>query len=392
MMNETNNDLNQLIEQLAEEVFPLSEYLTAHPELGGEEKMSSAYIAHFLKVRGYTVEMNYCQLPYAFRAYKPSDKPRIAVMCEYDALPEIGHGCGHSLSCGISILAALAVINCFQDFPFEIDMIGTPGEETIGGKVILAQRGGFDCYQYAIMGHIDSINATQIRVLACNDMYITLKGLAAHASTAPWKGESALNAAQLFMHGIDLQRVHYKPFMQMHGIVVEGGTAPNTIPDKVVLDYYPRAATMGDLNTLNKNAQRLLKGIAYATNTEYTVKQRYDTFAELHYGKTAVHTLKNIFKELDMEVEEMEFPEGSTDAGNVDLVIPTFHLEIKGTDTPVSFHTKEFEQLMYGDRARKTLRDGAKVIANFIWQTAYKEGLLETITQEWKFYRDAQKS
>ena len=96
-MSITNTKLNQIVEQLEPEVFPLSEYLTTHPEIGGEEKESSAYIAHFLEKYGYTVEMDYCGLSYAFRAYKPSDKPRIALMCEYDALPEIGHACGHSL-------------------------------------------------------------------------------------------------------------------------------------------------------------------------------------------------------------------------------------------------------------------------------------------------------
>lgn len=387
-MNRTNEKLNQMVERLEPEVFPLSQWLTAHPEVGGEEKESSAYIARFLEKRGYTVEMDYCGLSCAFRAFKPSDKPRIAVMCEYDALPEIGHACGHSLSCGISVLSALAVSECFADLPCELDLIGTPGEETIGGKVILSQRGGFDGYQYAIMGHIDSKNVPQWRILACNDLYITIRGKGTHASATPWEGHSALNAAQLFMHGIDLQRVHYKPFMQMHGIIEEGGVTPGIIPERVVLNYYPRAASMKDLETLRREALRLLKGVTYATQTEYTVEQRFDTFAELHYGKTAVHTLMEIFEELHMEAQEAVYPGGSSDAGNVDLVVPTFHLGIKGSDTFVDIHTVEFEKLMYGERARQTLRDGAKVIANFLWQTASRPELMEQIREDWKAYRE----
>lgn len=387
-MNRTNKELNQMVERLEPEVFPLSQWLTAHPEVGGEEKESSAYIARFLEKRGYTVEMDYCGLSCAFRAFKPSDKPRIAVMCEYDALPEIGHACGHSLSCGISVLSALAVSECFADLPCELDLIGTPGEETIGGKVILSQRGGFDGYQYAIMGHIDSKNIPQWRILACNDLYITIRGKGTHASATPWEGHSALNAAQLFMHGIDLQRVHYKPFMQMHGIIEEGGVTPGIIPERVVLNYYPRAASMKDLETLRREALRLLKGVTYATQTEYTVEQRFDTFAELHYGKTAVHTLMEIFEELHMEAQEAVYPGGSSDAGNVDLVVPTFHLGIKGSDTFVDIHTVEFEKLMYGERARQTLRDGAKVIANFLWQTASRPELMERIREDWKAYRE----
>lgn len=383
-------NLNDTIYKLRPEVFPLTEWLTAHPEVGGEEKESSRHITEFLKERGYKIEMDYTGLQYAFRAYRESDKPRIAVMCEYDALPEVGHACGHSLSCGISILSGLAVMETFEDFPFEIDFIGTPSEETFGGKVIIAKNGGFDGYEYAIMGHIDSINATQIRILACNDMYVTFHGTAAHASTAPWLGASALNAMQLFMHGVDLERVHYKPFMQMHGIVVEGGVAANTIPDKAVVEYFPRAATMGDLITLNEKTKRLAQGIAQGTGTTVTIEQRYETFAELHYGETARKTLTEIFEELGQEVNEMEFPEGSTDAGNVDLVIPTYHLELKGTDEYVNFHTVEFERLCHGDRARKTMYDGSCVIANFIANTAYQKGLLKQLKKEHAQYRKAQ--
>lgn len=386
-MKITNDVLNQMVEQLEPEVFPLSEWLTAHPEVGGEEKESSAQIISFLEQRGYTVERDYCGLQYAFRAYRPSDKPRIAVMCEYDALPELGHACGHSLSCGISVLSALVVSRCFPDLPCEIDLIGTPGEETIGGKIAISQRGGFDRYQYAIMGHIGSENIPQWKILACNDLYITIRGKGTHASASPWEGHSALNAAQLFMHGIDLQRVHYRPFMQMHGIIEEGGLTPGVIPDRVVLNYYPRAASMKDLETLREDALRLLHGVAYATQTEYTVEQRFDTYAELHYGKTAVRTLMEIFQNLHMEAKEADYPGGSSDAGNVDLVVPTFHLGIRGSDTYIDVHTPEFEQLMYGERARQTLRNGAKVIANFLWQTASRPELMEQIIREWKAYR-----
>lgn len=389
-MNVINETLNQIVEQLEPEVFPLSEWLTTHPEIGGEEKESSAKIAQFLEERGYTVEMDYCGLSYAFRAYKPSDKPRIAVMCEYDALPQIGHACGHSLSCGVSVLSALAVSKCFPELPYEIDLIGTPGEENIGGKITIAENGGFDRYQYAIMGHISSDNTPQWKILACNDMYITIKGKGTHASATPWEGHSALNAAQLFMHGIDMQRLYYKPFMQMHGIIEEGGIAPNVIPDRVVLNYYPRAASLKELNELREKTLRLLKGVTYGTETEYTIEQQYATYAELHYGKTAVRTLIEIFESLHMEVKEALYPSGSSDAGNVDLVTPTFHLGIQGTDTFIDIHTPEFEQLMYGDRAKKTLRDGAKVIANFLWMTASNPELMEQIRTEWKAYREVE--
>ncbi|MCI8821935.1 MAG: M20 family metallopeptidase [Lachnospiraceae bacterium] len=383
----TDPGLNRTIDRLAEPVFSMSRWLTKHPETGGEEKESSAYIIRFLEEQGYVVERDYCGLSYSFRAYRPSCRPRIAVLCEYDALPEIGHGCGHSLSCGVSVLSALAVRECFPELPCEIDLIGTPGEENIGGKVILSQRGGFDRYRFAVMGHMDTANIPQWRVLACSDLYITIRGKAVHASAAPWEGRSALNAAQLFLHGIDMDRMRHRPFMQIHGIMAEGGRNPGTIPDLAVLSCYLRAASLTELEELQKDTIRMLKGTTYATQTDYTVEQRWGTLAELHYGRTAVRMFLDIFRDLGMEAAEMKYPKCSTDAGNVDLVIPVFHPGIKAADISVNLHTAEFEQCMHGDRAVQTLKNGAKVIGNFLWQTAGQESVMKQLTEEWKSYR-----
>ena len=138
---------------------------------------------------------------------------------------------------------------------------------------------------------------------------------------------------------------------------------------------------------LNEKARRIAKGVAYATGTEVEIKQRYETFAELHYGKTATQTIISIFEQLGLEVNEMEYPEGSTDAGNIDMVIPTYHLELKGSDKYVNFHTVEFERLNYGERAKQTMYEGSCVIANFIANTAYENGLLDKLKEEHAEYR-----
>lgn len=384
----TDPELNKTVDRLSEQVFSLCRWLTEHPETGGEEKESSAYITRFLEEQGYVVERDYCGLSYSFRAYRPSEKPRIAALCEYDALPGIGHACGHSLSCGVSILSALAVRECFPGLPCEIDLIGTPGEENIGGKVILSQKGGFDRYQYAVMGHMDTANIPQWKILACSDLYIAIKGKAVHASAAPWEGRSALNAAQLFLHGVDMDRVRHRPFMQIHGILSEGGRNPGTIPDRAVISCYLRAASLKDLEELRKDTMRMLEGTTYATQTEYTAKQRWGTLAELHYGRTAADLFLEFFQELGMEAEEMKYPKCSTDAGNVDLVIPMFHPGIKAADASVNLHTPEFEQCMHEDGAIKTLKNGAKVIGNFLWQTAVREDLMKRLKEEWSSYRE----
>lgn len=386
-----NNELLNNVNKLAEEVFPVSEFLTAHPETGGNEKKACAYITDFLKKQGYQIESPYCGLEYSFRAWKETGRPgKIAIMCEYDALPEIGHACGHSLSCGISLLTALALEKTFPDFPYQIELVGTPGEETIGGKCVLVKNGGFDKYEFAIMGHIDSVNSPQMKNLACNDMFITFCGKNAHASSAPWKGINALNAAELLMHGISLLRGQFKPFMQVHGVIAEGGNAPNVVPDNTALDYYTRAANLTELEELRGWIKKLAEGIAEGIGVTYEIKQRYPTFAELYYNPPAIRAIKETFEALGEDVTEFETPGGSTDAGNVDTVIPTFHLQIKGAEPGTEIHTKEFEACMHGEIAKETLLRGAKVIASYVGRLAYEPGLFETIKKSHHEYRARQ--
>ena len=380
------------VKSLEDEVFPVSEFLTEHPETGGNEKESCAYITEFLKKHGYQVESPYCGLEYSFRAWKETGREKkIAVMCEYDALPEIGHACGHSISCGISLLTALALEKTFPDFPYQIELVGTPGEETIGGKCVLTENGGFDRYEFAIMGHIDNVNAPQMRNLACNDMFITFHGKSSHASSAPWKGRNALNAAELLMHGIALLRGQFKPFMQVHGVVAEGGSAPNVVPDTASLDYYTRAADLTELEELRGWIKRLAAGIADGIGVTCEIEQRYPTFAELYYNPPAIRAIKETFEALGEDVVEFEPPGGSIDAGNVDMVIPAFHLQIKGVNAGTEMHTKEFEACMHGETGKATLLRGAKVIASYIARLAYEPGLFDAIKKSHDEYREKQR-
>ena len=390
-MYSADKELIDNVERLEEEVFPVSEFLTEHPETGGNEKESCAHITEFLKKHGYQIESPYCGLEYSFRAWKETGKAKkIAIMCEYDALPEIGHACGHSISCGISLLTALSLEKTFPDFPYQIELVGTPGEETIGGKCVLVEHGGFDRYEFAIMGHIDNVNAPQMRNLACNDMFITFHGKSSHASSAPWNGANALNAAELLMHGIALLRGQFKPFMQVHGVVAEGGAAPNVVPDSAALDYYMRAANLTELEELRSWIRKLAGGIAEGFGVTYEIEQRYPTFAELYYNPPAIRAIKETFEALDEAVTEFETPGGSTGAGNVDTVVPAFHLQIRGVAPGIEMHTKEFEACMHGENAKEALLRGAKVIASYVSRLAYEPGLFDSIKKSHDKYRALQ--
>lgn len=390
-MGSTYPQLLDAVAALRDDAFTVTQYLTAHPEVGGRERESSRFVTEFLERHGYTVERNYMDYPYAFRAYRTDDgRPRAALMCEYDALPDIGHGCGHSLSCGISVLAAMALDRAFPDFPWQIELVGTPAEETEGAKCQLVADGAFDRYDFAAMCHMDHLNAPIMWNLACNDMTITLHGRTAHASASPWKGVNAMNAAELIMHGVALMRSRFKPFMQIHGIVEDGGSLPNVVPDKAVLNYYTRALNLTELAELRRWVRQLVRGVALATGVTYEITQQYPTFAELYRNPIELKAIEETFDDLGQPHGRYETPGASTDAGNVDMLIPTIHMEIRASDPDTSLHTAAFESFMHGERAKRTLLDGASAFATVIARLAYEDGLFASIRREHDRYRAEQ--
>jgi amidohydrolase len=383
------------IDRIAGEVFELSLWLTDHPEISGEEKESSAAVIAFLKKHGYRVETPYGGVDYSFRAVPEGADPalpRIAVLCEYDALPDIGHGCGHSLSCGVSILTALALRSAVPDLAAVIELVGTPAEETGGGKVIMSENGAFNGYILAIMSHLDSDNVPQSRILASNDMYVTFFGKTAHASANPWDGVNAWNAAQLFSHAADMMRQHLTPDCQLHGIVINGGAAPNIVPDKVEIEYYLRSATISGLAALWEKLETCAKGAALATGCTYTAVQRYPTYADLFYPQSAEEVFIEIYRAFGYKYRIEEKPAGSSDVGNVDLVTPTLAPYISATDHFISLHTAEFTAALRGERGMRTLIEGTRIQASLLLEAVRRPGLLDRITAEHKAYRDSQKT
>ncbi len=387
-----NEAVNDAIDRLLPACWALADWITNHPEIGGQEVMAVQKLTDFLRGQGYTVTSPCGTMPHSFLAedLTPAnrDKPKVALLCEYDALPEVGHACGHSIHGVMSVLAALALREALPDFPFRLDVAGTPDEESMGGKVVMQREHVFDGYAFAIMGHIDNINCPQIKVVASDGLYITFHGVATHASSSPERGVNALNAAQFFMHASDMLRQHLTPDCQIHGIITDGGEAPNTTPDKITLNYYYRAATVTHMAILRERLMRCIEGACVATGcTSELCPNHSGMFAELSYLPTAIRVIGETFDALGMPWCEMAKAEGSTDAGNVDLSVPTFHLEIKGTDSFCDFHTREFEAQMHGARGQKTLRDGARVLAQVINRLAENPDELRAIQAEHRAYR-----
>lgn len=381
--------INETAKNYISDCLELSNYLSDHPEVSGEEKESCLYVVNFLRNKGYDVTTPYVGVPHSFLAVKKREnRPKIALMCEYDALPEIGHGCGHSLSCAISILAALILEKAFPDFPFQVDIIGTPAEEIGGGKILLADNGAFDGYEFAAMAHMSGQNISKLKVLASCDMEVTFHGKSAHASAEPWEGKNALNGVQLFFHALDMMRQHLTPDCQMHGVITNGGIFPSIVPEEATCYLYPRAGSMKNLNKLWDKMENCAKGAAMATETTCEVKMLYNKYGDLYISPTAETMLDEVFEQFGLPYSHQENGLGSTDAGNVDQLIPVFHPMVKiGNDPEIKMHSKEFADLMKSEEAETALLNGGKIVAGICTSMAYGDGYFEKIKAEHKKYR-----
>lgn len=333
-------------------------------------------------------------MPHSFLAVDKEKKefqgPKAAFLCEYDALPEVGHACGHSYSCAVSILGALALREAYPDLPVRIDLIGTPGEEFVGGKCYMTENGGFDGYQYAAMVHLNNENVTYFQVLASNDRYFTFRGKAAHASACPEEGLNALNAARLFMEAMDMWRQHITKDCQFHGIVAKGGAAPNIVPDEVCLDYYYRAATIENLWKLNRISETCAKGAAMAAGTTVEWSQRYPDYGEIYWNAYMDEIMQELFSDTGRATVRSKGPGGSTDLGNVNLKIPVFHpmIDITGSRKDIVIHDREFERLLHTEAAAEVLRDGAYIIAGLGYKLASEPEVMERIKEDHRKYRN----
>jgi amidohydrolase len=339
------------------------------PELGGEEFKTSAMLAGALSSRGWDVEYPYMGLATAFNACAPSragSAPVVTFMAEYDALPEVGHACGHNLNGVMSLLAGIALAEATGDeIPGEIRVVGTPAEETNGAKVEMAEKGVFDDVDFAMMVHASSgLTRPLYRSLALVPVEFNFKGLSSHAASAPWDGLNALNGLQLLFHALDMLRQHVRPETRIHGVVARGGEAPNVVPDFTQGRFYFRSPSRNYLETVLKKAYDCARGAALATGTEVSWRHHETSFHEVLPNPEVEARMMKVLDELKIPYLKEPHAGGSTDVGNVSWRCPTMHLSLSFTEKEVAAHTREFAEIA-GDRGRieDGIGNGAKAMA-----------------------------
>ena len=357
--------IEKRVQENLQKCIELNDYLADNPEVATEEFKSSAKIVELLRAEGFAVEYPYCDIATAFKGTygKGGHKYKIALLTEYDALPEIGHACGHCVSGSISVLSAIALKELQDELDADIDIFGTPEEEVDGAKCRMVDAGCFDDYDLAIMIHLYDKNQLFCTLLALSTYQYTFHGKAAHASAAPWEGNNALNGAQLMMHAVDMMRQHVTPDVRMHAVYRNGGDAPNVVPEEASIELYVRALDRPYLNSLMDWIDDIAQGCAMATKTTWDKFPTSHAYDNLMKNGEGIKALQEVFDELGVEVTDPGTALfGSSDIGNVSFRCPTFHplLQVAPEGTPI--HTREFAACVKTDMAHDVIALGAKVI------------------------------
>ncbi|MCX7828748.1 MAG: M20 family metallopeptidase [Thermanaerothrix sp.] len=358
----------------------MSDRIGDNPELGGEEFNTAREFKTVLLEGGFQLEDQLLGLKTAFAARWGQGPVRIALLAEMDALPDIGHGCGHNLHGTASVYAALALARALHPQEAVVTLFGTPAEETQGAKAAMADAGLFDREDLALMFHCCSeINFTDYRSMAMDSLEFTFKGKTSHAAASPWEGRNALNGATLFFHALDMLRQHVKPTVRMHGIVTHGGAAPNVVPEEAKAHWYFRCPTREELNGLMERVFNCAKGCAMATETTVSWRHNETSFDHMMPNPPAEEAMGEVLKELGFKLSKGPGPSGSTDVGNVSRRCPALQPELAIWDRKVPLHTREFAETTKTPRAHETLIKGAKALCAMAIRVVFEEDLRERI-------------
>jgi amidohydrolase len=355
----------QAVDRLADELEALSRQIHDSPELAYQEVKAAGWLSDFLAKHGFKVERGVAGVETAFRGtIETGDGPTIAILCEYDALPQIGHACGHNViaTAGAGAGAALAAVRA-QLPRGRVQVIGTPAEEGGGGKVKLIQGGVFKTVDAAMMIHGFDRWILHQDLLGIVRVGFEFRGKAAHASADPWEGVNALDAVIQTFNNVSMLRQQMRPDARIHGIVTHGGAAPNIIPEMAACTFYVRAAKLDYMWELHKRVLACAEGAAKATGCAVTMVDKEAPYEPLKRNDTLLELFRANMTSVGAEESPAPDRLGSSDIGNVSQVIPAIQpmVQIAPAGTPI--HSRAFEAAAVSPLARKGMCQAAKTMA-----------------------------
>ena len=356
------------------ELLALSHDIHAHPEIGYEEFHAAEVTTALLARHGFVVERPIAGLETAFRATKGSGSLRISLCAEYDALPDVGHACGHNIIASSSIGAALALGEIADELDATIVVFGTPSEEGGGGKVDMINAGLFDDVHLSMMVHPWPTERLEAQCLAVVGFELTFFGKEAHASAAPWEGRNTVDALTLAQVAIGLLRQQLRPGDQVHHMVKTGGSFANIIPAKSVAQFMCRSINIERLNELRVRVDKCFQAATLATDTSYEIEVLGHEFSHMisdgdilkHYRSNA----ERFGRTFELDDEGVAKPTISTDMANVSLVTPSIHPLIKIETNGATNHQPEFTASCITASADQAVLEGAMILAMTAVDTA----------------------
>lgn len=353
-----------------ENFIDISQRIHKNPEIGNEEYFASDLLTKFLEDRDFDIKRDVAGHKTGFIARKKSkhgEFPKIAFLAEYDALPNLGHACGHNIIGAISVAGAVALAELFDSIPGEIIVYGCPSEE--GGengssKGSFVRENLFDNVDVAMIIHPSSEHSITKKSLAVNPLDFEFFGKSSHAAGSPENGKNALDALLHFFNGIATLRQHVKPDVKIHGIITHGGDAPNIIPDYTKARFYIRSSTKEGCDEVTSKVEAIAQGAALMTGCTAKIssfQNRVDNLIPTRYfDELYVETMQKLGVDVCVDSKKGM---GSTDVGNVSHVIPTIHPNIKICDCDVSGHTHEFAEAAGSLKGDEAVILGGKALA-----------------------------
>ena len=374
--------LDEVVDRHADVLIAASHEIHAHPELGFEEHHAHQVLTELLTDAGLDVTPGAYGLATAFEGRAGTTGPTVAVLCEYDALPGIGHACGHNIIGTAGVGAAIAAAAVADELGGTLRVLGTPAEEGGGGKIVLAEAGAFEGVDAALMVHPAGVDLSRFTALAIQQLEVTYHGKAAHAAAAPQAGRNALDAAVLGYVNVAALRQHIRPDERIHGIFTDAGQAANVVPERAAATWYVRSPSVRGLGRLKERVLACLEAGASAAGCTMEHRWLDPGFADMVdndpllecYRANLARTGRTL-----VDPSPTDVVVGSTDMGNVSHVVASIHPMIAVSPPSVAIHTQDFVRYAAGPEGDRAVLDGAKAMAATVVDLWAEPGLLDQV-------------
>ncbi|MCP4672061.1 MAG: M20 family metallopeptidase [Desulfobacula sp.] len=391
-MEDLNNSINTLYNKYTKDIKKIVQKIHETPELSEEETLACRWQVELLEKWGFNVETKFKGLDTAFNAVFGNGSPNICIMSEYDALPGIGHGCGHNLITGVALGTGIVLKELIEKTGLKgsVSIMGTPAEERRGCKIDLIQAGALKGVDIVLMAHpSDHATSQSVEESGIMQFSISFQGKTAHAAAGPEKGLNALDAVRLMFNGVDAWRQQLLESCRIHGIIKEGGKAPNIIPDYATADFYIRSLDMDILLAMKKRFENIARGAALMTDTKLTMEEIKNSYKPAKPNGELNKTFMKLAREHQMDPQWLEPSRASSDFGDVTYEVPAMqvYFNITQDKKDIVLHSKNFAQCAASSFALLQMEKTSKILSQIGYMYLVKKDFRQKVQARFPFYK-----